>query len=179
MRNWNVVVSVYQEGFQRALKALRRLAPTGHSRYYNVLTMKADDPFALLTAIEKETDQSAALYDAISRVAPAARCFEFNSANDFVEKAKHIIAEWTAGLAGRAFHVRLHRRGEKYDLGTQDAERLFDEAVLDATAKAGLPSRVSFADPDAVVAIDTIDDRAGIALLTREDLARHRLLRPD
>lgn len=173
MRNWNVVVSVYREGFQRALKALRRPAPTGRSRYYNVLTMKADDPFALLTAIEKETDQSAALYDAISRVAPAARCFEFNSANDFVEKAKY------TGLAGRTFHVRLHRRGEKYDLGTQDAERLFDEAVLDATAKAGLPSRLSFADPDAVVAIDTIDDRAGIALWTREDLAWHRLLRPD
>jgi len=30
-----------------------------------------------------------------------------------------------------------------------------------------------------VIAIDTIDDRAGISLWAREDLARHRLLRPD
>jgi tRNA(Ser,Leu) C12 N-acetylase TAN1 len=38
---------------------------------------------------------------------------------------------------------------------------------------------VSFSDPDAVIVIDTIDDRAGISLWTRDELARHRLLRPD
>jgi tRNA(Ser,Leu) C12 N-acetylase TAN1 len=179
LRDWNVVVSVYQEGFRRVLKALRQLAPTERSDYYNVLVMKADDPVAVLTAIEEKTEESTALYDAISRVAPAARCFEFHSAGEFVEKAEQIIAEWSARLAGRAFHVRLHRRGAKYDLGTQDAERLFDDIVLDGTAKAGTPAKVSFSDPDAVIAIDTIDDRAGLALWTREDLARHRLLRPD
>jgi len=30
-----------------------------------------------------------------------------------------------------------------------------------------------------VIAIDTVDDRAGIGLWTREDLTRHHLLRPD
>ena len=42
-----------------------------------------------------------------------------------------------------------------------------------------MPSRIAFADPDAVVAIDTVDDRAGIAVWVREDLEHHRLLRPD
>lgn len=179
MRDWNVVVSVYQEGFGRVFRALRQLAPTERSDYYNVLIMKADDPIALLTAIEKKTEESTALYDAISRVAPATCSFQFHSAEDFVQKAKQIIAEWSASLAGRSFHVRLHRRGTKYELGTQDAERLFDDAVLDGTAKAGIPGKVSFTDPDAVIAIDTVDDRVGLALWTREDLARHRLLRPD
>jgi tRNA(Ser,Leu) C12 N-acetylase TAN1 len=179
MRDWNVVVSVYQEGFRRVLRALRDLGPIERSPYYNVLVMQADDSIALLTAIEKKAEESTALYDAISRVAPATRSFEFHSAEDFVEKAKPIISEWSASLAGRTFHVRLHRRGAKYDLGTQDAEHLFDDLVLDATAKAGTPGKISFTDPDAVIAIDTIDDRAGLALWTREDLARHRLLRPD
>ncbi len=40
-------------------------------------------------------------------------------------------------------------------------------------------SKISFTDPDVVIAIDTVDDRAGIGLWTREELARHRLLRPD
>ena len=179
MRDWNVVVSVYEEGFRRVLKALRQLAPTERSDYYNVLLMKADDPVALLSAIEQKTEESTALYDGISRVAPATRNFEFHSADDFIEKAKQIIGEWAERLAGCSFHVRLHRRGAKYDLGTQDSERLFDDTVLDATAKAGIPAKVSFTDPDAVIAIDTVDDRAGLALWTREDLARHRLLRPD
>jgi tRNA(Ser,Leu) C12 N-acetylase TAN1 len=179
MRDWNVVVSVYQEGFRRVLRALRDLGPIERSPYYNVLVMQADDPIALLTAIEKKAEESTALYDAISRVAPATRSFEFHSAGDFVEKAKPIISEWSASLAGCTFHVRLHRRGAKHDLGTQNAEHLFDDLVLDATAKAGMPGKISFTDPDAVIAIDTIDDRAGLALWTREDLARHRLLRPD
>lgn len=179
MREWNVVVSVYQEGFRRALKVLRQLAPTERGNYYNVLIMKSDDPVALLAAIEKKTEEDPALYDAISRVAPAIRSFEFHSAEDSAEQAKQIIAEWSQRLAGRTFHVRLHRRGTKYDLATQDTERLFDDAILDTTARAGARAKVSFTEPDAVIAIDTMDDRAGLALWTREDLARHRLLRPD
>jgi len=141
--------------------------------------MRADDPITLLAAVEKRTEENTALYDAISRVAPATCSFEFHSAEDFVEKAKHIVGDWSANLAGHAFHVRLHRRGAKYGLGTQDTEHLLNEFVLDAAAKAGMPANVSFTDPDAVIAIDTVDDRAGLALWTREDLARHRLLRPD
>ena len=179
MRDWNVVISVYQEGFRRVLRALRDLGPTERSPYYNVLVMQADDPIALLAAIEKKAEQSTALYDAISRVAPATRSFEFHSAEDFMEKAKTIIGEWSASLAGHTFHVRLHRRGAKYDLGTQDAEHLFNDVVLNATAQAGMPGKISFTDPDAVIAIDTIDDRAGLALWTREELSRYHVLRPD
>lgn len=178
MHDWNVVVSLYQEGYRRALKALRELAPTEHSPYHNVLLMRADDPMVLIAAIERRTEENPALYDAISRVAPASRSFDFRSAEEFMEKAKLIVGEWSASLAGRTFHVRLHRRGATLDVGTQDAERLLDDTVLAATAKAGTPGKVSFTDPDAVIAIDTVDERAGLALWTREDLARHRLLRP-
>ena len=41
MRDWNVVISVYQEGFRRVLRALRDLGPTERSPYYNVLVMQA------------------------------------------------------------------------------------------------------------------------------------------
>jgi hypothetical protein len=42
-----------------------------------------------------------------------------------------------------------------------------------------MPGSISFTDPAFVIVIDTIDDRAGLALWSREDLSRHRLLRPD
>jgi hypothetical protein len=42
---------------------------------------------------------------------------------------------------------------------------LFDDVLLQA---ARAPCTISFTDPDAVVAIDTIDDRAGIGLWARE-----------
>lgn len=90
-----------------------------------------------------------------------------------------ILLECAPKLAGRTFHVRFHRRGARHDLTTPDVERSLDETLLEALRKAGAPGAVSFSDPDAVIAIDTIDDRAGVGLWTREDLARHRLLRPD
>jgi tRNA(Ser,Leu) C12 N-acetylase TAN1 len=141
--------------------------------------MKVEDPAALLAAVEQRTEESPALYDAISRVAPAMRTFQFHSVEEFKEKVAPILLEWAVRLTGRAFHVRLHRRGDKRELSTQELERVLDDALLDATTAASLPGKISFTDPDAVIAIDTIDDRAGMALWMRDDLAHHRLLRPD
>ena len=179
VKDWNVVVSIYQDGFRRALRALEALGRVERSPYHNVLVMTVQDPMALLEAVERLTEQSPALYDAISRVSPAICSFEFRSADEFQGKAKSIVLEWLPRLAGRSFHVRFHRRGPRHDLRTPDIERFLDDALLDALQEAGTPGRISFSGPDAVIAIDTIDDRAGISLWTREDLARHRLLRPD
>lgn len=179
MHDWNVVVCVYQEGFRRVLRTLHDFGAAERSPYYNVLVMRAEDPRAALAEIERRTEESPALYDLISRVAPAMRCFDFVTADEFVSDPIATLREWSPRLAGRTFHVRLHRRGAKDDLGTQDIEHLFNDAVIDATAKAGNPGKVSFTEPDAVIAIDTIDQRAGLGFWTRDDLARHRLLRPD
>lgn len=179
MKDWNVVVSVYQNGFRTALRALKELGPVEKSPYYNVLLMKAGDPGALLDSIEQKADLSGALYDAISRVAPAMRTFGFHSVEELREKFESILLEWLPRLAGSSFHVRLNHRGDRHGLQTQEIERIFDDFILAAAAAAGTPCTVSFTDPDAVIAIDTVDDRGGIALWTRADLARHHLLRPD
>ncbi len=179
MKDWNVIVSIYQQGFKRALRALQKFGPVERSPYYNVLVMRVDDPMVLLEAIEAQTEEDPALYDAVSRVAPATHSFEFQSAKELEEKAESILLEWAPRLAGRSFHVRFHHRGLKHDLRTPDFEHALNDMLLDALKQAGAPGRVSFTDPDAVIPIDTIDDRAGLALLSHEDLVRHRLLRPD
>jgi tRNA(Ser,Leu) C12 N-acetylase TAN1 len=179
MKDWNVIVTIYQQGFRRAIRALQDIAPVERSPYHNVLVMRADDPIQVLETVERLTEERPALYDAIARVAPAARIFDFQSTEDFKERAISVIREWAQQLTGRTFHVRLHRRGPILVLRTPEAERLFDDAVVAATTAAGTPARISFTDPDAVIAIDTVDNRAGLSLWTRELLSRHRLLRPD
>ena len=82
-------------------------------------------------------------------------------------------------LASRSFHVRVHGRGLRRHLHAQDAEQFIDDALLEALQQAGFPGTVSFSEPDAVIAIDSIDGRAGMALWSREELNRHPLLRPD
>lgn len=179
MKDWNVVVTIYQQGFRRALHALRQVGAAERSPHHNVLVMKVADAAVALTAIEHRTELNPALYDAIARVAPAMRAFDFRNAEDFKDKAKSAVLEWTPALAGRSFHVRLHRRGPALDMHSLDVERFLNDAIVAATAKIGNPARISFRDPDAVVVIDTVDDRAGVAIWTRADLQSHRLLRPD
>ena len=179
MKDWNIVVTIYQESFRRALRALQDIGPAEPGPYHNVLVMKVDDPMTVLEAIERLTEERPALYDAIARVAPAMRTFDFLSAEDFKDDAKSIVLEWLPSLAGKSFHARLHRRGPKPGLHTPDVERFLDDLIIEETAKAGLSGRISFTDPDAVIVIDTVDDRAGLAMWTREDIAHHRLLRPD
>jgi tRNA(Ser,Leu) C12 N-acetylase TAN1 len=176
---WNVVITVYQDGFRQALDALRQLGPVERSPYHNVLIMQVDDPMSLLQAVERQTEETPALYDAISRVAPASRCFAYQSAEDFKDQAGAIVRESAAQLAGGSFYCRLHRRGDRHELRSPDVEKFLDDEILSATEEAGRPARMSFSDPDAVVAVDTVDHRAGISLWSRDQLARHPLLRPD
>lgn len=179
MNDWNVLISTYQGGHRRACRALQKLGSVERTPYHNVIAMTAADPMALLESIERRTEEVPALYDAISRVAPAKATFHFDSVQEFQGKAAAIVLEWVSALAGHSFHVRLHRRGSGRDLHAQDVERYLDQKLLDALARAGEPAKISFSDPDAVIAIDTVDDYAGIALWTRADLVHHRLLRPD
>lgn len=179
MRDWNVVVSLYQDGFRTALRILKEFGPVEPSPYHNVLVMRVENPTALLEAIERKTEENTALYDAISRVAPAMYTVEFHSVEELRERLKPILLDWLPQLAGSSLHVRLHRRGDGHILRTQDTERSLDDLLLGAVVAAGAPCKISFTDPDVVIAIDTVDDRAGVALWTREDLVCHRLLRPD
>ena len=179
VKDWNTIVTIYQQGFKRAMRALQKIGPTERTPYYNVLAMKVDEPIVALETIERWTEEQPALYDTIARVAPAESTFEFQSPDEFDDRVKSLLLEWLPKLARRSFHVRLHHRGSWFGLHTPDAERLFDDFIVAETGKSGAPARIGFTAPDAVIVIDTIDNRAGVAMWTREDIERHRLLRPD
>lgn len=82
-------------------------------------------------------------------------------------------------MAGKTFHVRLHRRGFKGQLSTPEEERFLDDTLLDALKRAGTPGSLAFDDPDAVIQIETVGNRAGISLWSREELGRFPFLRAD
>ena len=92
MKNWNVIVSIYQDGFKRALRALREFGSVGHTPYHNILVMAVENPLALLNSVEQRAKERPALYDAISRVAPAMRSFEFQSAEEFRKKPNQLYS---------------------------------------------------------------------------------------
>ena len=155
---------------------MRRWGKTRRSNYFRVLTLSVDDTETFLAEIAKAIADSPGILDILSHVMPAQHAFDFSSAEEFEAKARDIAILWAPALAGKKFHVRLHRRGFKGTLSTAKEERFLDETLLDALDALGAPGHIAFADPDAILQIETIDGRAGLSLWQREDLKRYPFL---
>jgi tRNA(Ser,Leu) C12 N-acetylase TAN1 len=173
---WNAIVTAKGDRLPEARRALRTLGHVERTGFYNVLAMNVDELETFLRRLEQLVADRPSLAESIASVFPAERCFDFSDAVEFESKARHAALAWVPQLAGKSFHVRVHRRGRKRLLVSPDEERAVADALLSATREAGNPARVTFEDPDAIVLIETIGGRAGIALRTREDFHRHPLL---
>jgi len=178
LRDWNVLATAREGGFARARRLLAGLGRVAETRYCNVLLLRAPDPRGLLQRLAEQAAADPASVACLARVAPADRTFAFQAPEEFLARAREAALELLPALAGRSFHVRVHRRGFKGTLHSQEVERLLAGAVLEALEAAGRPGRVAFEDADAVVAVETVGSQAGLALWTREDLARWPLLKP-
>jgi len=173
---WNAIVTARGDRLPQARKVLRALGRVERTGFYNVLTMHVDDPEHLIDRLERLFAEHPAAVEAVAHVFPAERCFEFLSPAEFESKSRDVALAWVPRLAGKTLHVRVHRRGRKGTLVSPEAERAIADALLAAIDETGTPARVAFDDPDAIVLIETIGGRAGMALLTRDDYRRHPLL---
>lgn len=178
MRDWNVLVTAREGGFARARRLLSGLGEVAETRFYNVLLARVPDARGLLQRLADLAAADAGAVACLARVAPADRTFTFQSAAEFLDRAREAVLALAPALAGRSFHLRVRRRGFKGVLHSQEVERSLAGAVLEALEAAGRPGRVAFEGADAVVAVETVGSQAGVALWTREDLARWPLLKP-
>jgi hypothetical protein len=64
-------------------------------------------------------------------------------------------------------------------LSNQAEERHLADSILERLRKIGQPARLDFANPDSVVDIETLVERAGMSLWSRDDLKRFVFLRVD
>jgi tRNA(Ser,Leu) C12 N-acetylase TAN1 len=180
MQDWNVVVTV-NDRFARfhAKRGLKRFGKVATTEFHNVLVMHVADVEALLAALDEMMATDMSLINDISRLMPAEATFDFAAKEEFEEKAGAVILSWADRMAGKTFHIRLHRRGMGDQLRSLDEEKLLDTALLNKLAAMGRPGRIRFDDPDLVLDIETVGNRAGLSLWTREDLKRYPFLRVD
>lgn len=179
MRDWNVVVTVNEDGYRRVRRMLAPYGTVAPTDYYNVLVMRVADPAAMMEDLAGRIEESPGLMNDLSRVVPAREAFTFQSAEEFEERARAIMLQWVPELAGARFYVRLHRRGFRGRLSSPEEERFLDEAILDRLEQLNTPGRIDFGDPDAVIDIETVGNRAGLSLWTRDDLRRFPFLHVD
>jgi tRNA(Ser,Leu) C12 N-acetylase TAN1 len=175
--NWNTVAVVHEGGFIQALRVLREFGSVQRSRFYNVLEMNVANIRELLESLRRKLMEDPGSLAFLSRILPVEMTFAFSSREEFEEKAKESVLVFIPELKGKTFHVRIHRRGFERIFRSPEEERLLNRLLLEELEKAGSPGAVSYEDPDAIVSIETMEDRAGIALWRREDLALYPFLR--
>jgi tRNA(Ser,Leu) C12 N-acetylase TAN1 len=174
--DWNAIVTLPEATFPKARKFLRRWGEVHRTGYFHVLTLTVEDIESFLPEVAKVIEEKPGTFNILSHIIPAQRTFTFATAEEFEAKARDIAILWAPMLAGKSFHVRLHRRGLKGTLSTPKEERFLDETLLDALETLGAPGRITFTDPDAILQIETIDGRAGASLWQRVDLLRYPFL---
>jgi len=175
--DWNVVITLHEGRFRKARQFLQRFGEVSRTDYFNVLAMKTEDPFHLLEQLQERFYLAPDTVDFLARAVPIRHAFIFRSVSEFEDKARELAATMIPRLAGRFFFVRMHRRGFKGRLSSMDEERFLDDYILHLLEEAGSPGRVGFTDPDAVIVIETIGQRAGSTLFTKEELQKFSLLK--
>lgn len=179
MHDWNVVVSLQEGGYTQAWKLLEQLGSVSRTTYYNVLVMQVEDIGHFLETLRQWGTEDPQFLTVLARVMPATQTFTFQTVEEFETKAREVCRRWVPDLAEQSFHVRMHRRGFKGRLTSQHEESFLDGVLLEALAQTGRPGRITFEDPDAIIALETVDCRAGLSLWRREDLQRYPFLRLD
>jgi tRNA(Ser,Leu) C12 N-acetylase TAN1 len=174
--SWNVLATSLEGRRDALLAALRRLAPFRPGGFRNVLVARVDDPLALLVRVQEAWDGGPGLRTALARVVPVAArtVIEPDTAADTLATAAEPLLD---RLAGGSFFVRLERRGLKGRLHTPTVERALGEHVWRALEARGAVPRIDFADPDAVLLVETLGDQAGIAVIDRALRRAHPFVR--
>ena len=177
MKDWNVVVTVHKEGFGGALNLLEQLGEVNKTDYFNVLVMRVGNTRALLENLRSRLAQEPGILNDIASLIPLQYLFTFQSPEAFEEKSGEIVSRWVPLLAGKSFHVRMRRRGFKGRLSSMEEERFLDELILSNLDKLGNSGKITFEDPDYIVAVQSIGTKAGLSLWSREDLHRYEFLK--
>lgn len=180
--DWNVITTVYdQRGLRHARRFLSRYGEVARTDFHNVLMLQVPDIEAFLAAMAAALEDNTGIFNDISRMLPAQATFSFASVAEFEDKARSVARQWADRLAGKSFHVRLHRRaGDASAKLRRHTEEVFlDNAILQHLSETGRSGRIRFEDPDYVVDIETVGLRAGMSIWSRDDLRRFPFLHVD
>jgi tRNA(Ser,Leu) C12 N-acetylase TAN1 len=166
MTPWNVLATSLEgrrDGLLVALRKLGRFRPGG---YRNVVVGTVENPIAFLSTVRDALTADPLLPTALAKVVPIERTLRFDpldAVNALAAAAEPLLDR----LAGGSFFVRLERRGLKGRLHSPTLERDLADRVWRALEARGAHPSVDFADPAAVLVVETLGDQAGLAVLDR------------
>ena len=166
--DWNVILTVKPDprGAYGLLGALRRFGQFSRTSFRDVCVGSVADIDGLLDGIRSAREAGKPWALRVARVIPAETMFSFTP-EIFADRLKEAVTPLVARLTDGSFCVRLERRGLIGKLMSQEIERTVGEHVHSLATAQGKQIRTEFDNPDFVIAIETLGQQCGVALLVR------------
>ncbi len=165
---WNVLATAFMRKERYLLRLLRAYGEFKGSGFNDVIVGKVETVEAFLETLESISREHPGRLRHLSRIVPIEKTFQFDL-SDFREKLKEAVAPYVEQLENDCrFYVRVKRRGHKGELSSLEIEKEMSALILDALEKGGKQAQVKFEDPDKIIIVETIGNRAGVGLITRE-----------
>lgn len=177
MWSFNIVATMAGSGRYRHM--LEDLAPFGEFRrteFHGVALGQVADPVAMLETIRRERERKFYAFQDLGRIVPV-ECRLVFSVEDFAEKLLEVLPRFIERLEGKRFYVRVERRGHKGEIISPLIEQQMGEFLLGLLEAKGTPAMIDFDSPEAIVVVETLGDRCGVGLITREMMARYPVVR--
>ena len=165
---WNILVTSLEGQREALLSVLRTFARFRRGGFPNVLVATVDDPWTFLGVVRDAYERGPVLGSALGKVIPIERTLRLSDPSLFVDEVVTLLEPLAKRLAGRTFFVRVFRRGFRGVIDSTRAEGEIGARLVALLETAGDRPMVRFRDPDMIVAIESLRDEVGVALLDRE-----------
>jgi tRNA(Ser,Leu) C12 N-acetylase TAN1 len=166
--HWNVNVTLRQGPVLRneLLAALPRYGRFRSTPFRDVCVGEVHDGEALLRGVDAALAEGRPCAGRIGRVIPVVTVLPFEPAT-LEALLKEAVAPLVERMTDGSFCVRLERRGLAGKVPSADLERAVAGHVYALAAARNLHLRTDFADPDFIIAAETLGAECGLGLITR------------
>ncbi len=174
---WNVLATALIRKERYLLRFLRAYGEFKGSGFRDVIIGRVDKVEVFLDALECMRREHPGRLWHLSQIVPVEKTFQFGL-SDFREKLREAVIPYAEQLEdGCKFYVRVKRRGHKGELSSLVIETEISALLLDAIERAGKHAQVRFEDPDKFIIVETLGNRAGVGLITREMRGRYPFIK--
>ncbi len=172
MKDWNVVVTSYMRQERRLRAELSDLGEFHASGFAAVILGKVQDVNEFFDTLKGRWAKNPVLPELLSSVTPVRRVFAFTLEN-LAERLRQEIRALAPEIGGRAFYVRLKRRGHKGELHSVEVEQDLDRLIKEEFCAKGQNCLVDFHRAEVIVVVETVHNQCGVGLVTQEMKERY------
>ncbi len=176
MEKWNILATSQKRQERYVLRLLNNYGEFRGSGYRDVILGYVVDVSAFLDTVESIRREAPGKLRSLGQIVPLEKNFQFDVA-DFRDKAKEAVSPYIDRLENSRFFVRVVRRGHKGEISGMETEKELDGFVLESLEKRGKTATVNIEEFEKMVVIETVENRAGVGVITREMKEKYPLVK--